>query len=386
MDTQTNITSEETLQNSQTDRTPAETIQDPAPQEKEFQTPPRKKKKGAGLIIFIVLLVLALAAAALYYFQQRRQPQETVTNFLESVREMDFASMESMLQSKDLTALDNADIKTPAFADFFKGINEKMTFKITRNKFDFQNGTARVTAHITYIDGSDIYKETVSEFLRQIVSTAFSGDSLTEEETQQKLAGILSEKADSLEDKYSEVDIVYPVIKTDDDWKIVSLDDATVKLMSANFKSVEDEISQSLNSAATGDGAAQAPTATPEDTIDMSNAKFTIRYTLHRISEDFAGTPCVLVYYDYTNNGSAPSSAMVDVNLSAYQSGEALAPAIPASSDDAVDHFMAEIQPGETVNVCQAFSLTGTGDITLEASEAFSLGGGEATRQILKAQ
>ena len=48
-----------------------------------------------------------------------------------------------------------------------------MTYKITKNRFDIQNGTASVTAHITYIDGTNIYKATITEFLRQIVSNAY---------------------------------------------------------------------------------------------------------------------------------------------------------------------------------------------------------------------
>ncbi len=156
--------------------------------------------------------------------------------------------MESLIQSSDLTALDNADIRDAAYTDFFSEINKKMTYKITKNRFDIQNGTASVTAHITYIDGTNIYKATITEFLRQIVSNAYAGNKLTEEETQAKLSSILSEKAKKVEkDVFSETDITYPVIKTDSGWKIVSLDDETVKIMSANFKSVEEEINNSLN-------------------------------------------------------------------------------------------------------------------------------------------
>ena len=156
--------------------------------------------------------------------------------------------MESLLQSSDLSALDNADIRNAAYTDFFTAINQKMTYKITGNRFDIQNGTASVTAHITYVDGTNIYKETITEFLRQIVASAYSGAQLSEEETQEKLASILNEKAKSSEkDEFSEADIIYPLIKTNEGWKIVSLDDATVKIMSANFKSVEDEINNSLN-------------------------------------------------------------------------------------------------------------------------------------------
>ena len=36
------------------------------------------------------------------------------------------------------------------------------------------------------------------------------------------------------------------MIKVNGQWKVTALDDETVKIMSANFKSVEDEISQTL--------------------------------------------------------------------------------------------------------------------------------------------
>ena len=68
-----------------------------------------------------------------------------------------------------------------------------------KQNFSLANGTATVTAKIKYIDGSDIYKETITEFLKQIVSTAFSGQELTEEQTQQKLAALLEEKISNCE-------------------------------------------------------------------------------------------------------------------------------------------------------------------------------------------
>ena len=75
---------------------------------------------------------------------------------------------------------------------------------------------------------------------------------------------------------------------------------------------------------------------------------------------------------------------MVDVNLHAYQNGQALTAAIPESNDDAIDQFMAEVQPGQAVTVCQAFALADETDVTLEAGEAFSFGGGTVTSQIIK--
>ena len=157
------------------------------------------KKGHAGLIIFILILVLVIGGGTGFYFYQRQQPRKAVENFLDSMKKMDFNAMESMIQSSDLTALDNADIRDAAYTDFFSEINKKMTYKITRNRFDIQNGTASVTAHITYIDGTNIYKATITEFLRQIVSNAYAGNQLTEEETQAKLASILNEQAKKVE-------------------------------------------------------------------------------------------------------------------------------------------------------------------------------------------
>lgn len=355
------------------------------PQEEPLQEMPQKKRH-LGLIFFLVVLILAVAGGAVYYFTERKKPEETVNLFLESVRKMDFTSMENLLQSKDLSALDNADVRNATYEEFFKEINSKMTYNIYKNSFDMQNGTARITVHIKYIDGSDIYKETISEFLRQIVSTAFSGEELTEEETQQKLASILSEKARTLEDKFSETDIVYPLIKTGDQWKIVALDEETVKLMSANFKSVEEEIRNSINGTPDENTVDSIASAQEGDTIDMETDKFAIHYTQYRIGKDFAGKPCLLFYYDYTNKGNAPSSAMVDVNIQAYQKGKLCEAAIPENNDSAADNYMAEIKPGETINVCQIFSLTDNSDVTLNASEAFSFGTGETTSQSIKVQ
>ena len=325
-------------------------------EEKQLNMPddhpvPKKKRKGkAGRILLLLILILVAGAAIGYYFYERSQPAKELDKYLTGIQSLDFDTMESMLQSADLSALDNADVRNATYESFFKSINAKMTWKITKTRFSFQDGTAEVTARIRYVDGSDIYRETVTEFLRQIVSSAFSGESLTEQETQDKLAAILIEKASSLEDKFSETDIVYPMIKVNGQWKVTALDDETVKIMSANFKSVEDEISQAL------------------------------------ADSDFGGEPCLLVYYDYTNNGESSSSAMVDVNLTAYQNDAALEAAIPANSDEAVDAFMKEIQPGETVNVCQAFSLNDMSPVTLHASDAFGLNTGITAAQTLNLQ
>lgn len=373
----------ENLKKSEESSRTSETV---IPDDPEHKTPIKKKRKKTGLIIFLTVLILAAAGGVGYYFMERQKPINTVKTFLGDIQKLNFDGMKSQLQSNDMSALDNADITNNAYTAFFQNVNQKMTFEIKKTSFSLANGTANVTAKIRYIDGSDIYKETITEFLKQIVSTAFSGEELTEEQTQQKLAVLLEEKAGTVQDKFAETEITYPLIKAGGYWKIVSLDAETVKFMSANFTNVQDEINQSLVEMETSDSQQEqtAQTTDSASTIDMSNDKFTIHYKQHRVAKDVSGSPCLLVYYDYSNNGSSVSSAMVDVNLQAYQNGQPLTAAIPESDDNAIDQFMAEVQPGQAVTVCQAFALADETDVTLEAGEAFSFGGGTITSQIIK--
>ena len=352
----------------------------------------KKKKKHTGLIILIVIIVIAvyLGCCTGYYLYQRKQPAQTVEHFLDSVKKMDFDTMESLLQSNDLSALDNTVVNDEIYFDFFKKINEKMTYKIIKNNFSPQSGTASVTAHITYIDGTPIYKAAVSEFLRQMVSNAFSEESPSTESdnaevTHKKLASILYKAAnENKSDKFSETDITYPLIKTDSGWKIVSLDEATVRIMSADCLNMEDEINNSIDGESDTASTSDSDTDQENQILDLETDNFSIKYTKHSVTKDFAGNPCIMVYYDYTNKSSSPSSAMVDVNLSAYQHGDSCEAAIPEKNDDAIDRFTAEIKPGQTVNVCQAFTLTDESDVTIQAQESFSFSGNESVSQVLK--
>ena len=343
-----------------------------------------EKKRHTGLILVILLVFLACAGLGGFYFYQRQKPQNAVKEFLEYVKQMNYDGMISMLQSEDLSSLENTDIRSEAFASFFGVMNQKMTYKIVKTHFDIQNGTANVTARIRYVNGTDLFKEASSEFARQIVSAAFAGTEMTEEELHQKLADILMEKSASVEEKYLITEIVYPLVYIDGVWKIVALDDETINVMSANFHSVEAEVEETLEEAQNGTTVEALPAPSEDSVIDMTNEKFTIHYTQFRTSTDFAGNPCILVYYDYTNNGNTPSSAMVDVNLKAYQNGAVCEAALPETTEDALDKYMEEVQPGATINVCQAFTVTDQSDVALEANEAFSFGGGQTTTQILK--
>ncbi len=365
----------------------------------EDNSPRRKKKSKKPLIIcLVILLIAAVAGGVAWYLNERHKPVEATEKFLTGMQNMDFTTMENLLQSHDLSALDDADIRDSAYTDFFTTVNKKMTYKITKNKFDIQNGTAKVTVHMKYIDGTNIYAATIQEYTRKVAVAAYAGKTMTQDDIQEMLASLLTENASTADEKYSDIDITYPLIKIGDEWKIVSLDDTTVKVMCANFKNVKDEISSQLNDDSSDSSSdASADSTEPSDTsdsaqtagssIDITTDKFSVRFKQFAVSKDYGGNPCLMIYYDYTNSGDSQSSAFVDFTLQASQNGESLEGTYPEANDTAVDNYMNTIDPGKTVTVCQVFLLKDTtSDVTLQGKETLNVSGGQTTSQVLKLQ
>lgn len=365
----------------------------------EDNSPRRKKKSKKPLIICLIILLIAAAAGGVaWYLNERHKPVEATEKFLTGMQNMDFTTMENLLQSHDLSALDDADIRDSAYTDFFTTINKKMTYKITKNKFDIQNGTANVTVHMKYIDGTNIYAATIQEYTRKVAVAAYAGKTMTQDDIQEMLASLLTENASTADEKYSDIDITYPLIKIGDEWKIVSLDDTTVKVMCANFKNVKDEISSQLNDDSSDSSSdASADSTEPSDTsdsaqtagssIDITTDKFSVRFKQFAVSKDYGGNSCLMIYYDYTNSGDSQSSAFVDFTLQASQNGESLEGTYPEANDTAVDNYMNTIDPGKTVTVCQVFLLKDTtSDVTLQGKETLNVSGGQTTSQVLKLQ
>ena len=363
----------------------------------EDNSPRRKKKSKKPLIIcLVILLIAAVAGGVAWYLNERHKPVEATEKFLTGMQNMDFTTMENLLQSHDLSALDDADIRDSAYTDFFTTVNKKMTYKITKNKFDIQNGTAKITVHMKYIDGTNIYAATIQEYTRKVAVATYAGKTMTQDDIQEMLASLLAENASTADEKYSDIDITYPLIKIGDEWKIVSLDDTTVKVMCANFKNVKDEISSQLNndssdssSDASADSTESSDTAdsaqTAGSSIDITTDKFSVRFKQFAVSKDYGGNPCLMIYYDYTNSGESQSSAFVDFTLQASQNGESLEGTYPEANDTAVDNYMNTIDPGKTVTVCQVFLLKDTtSDVTLQGKETLNVSGGQTTSQVLK--
>lgn len=343
----------------------------------------KKEHKSHRLgIILLLLVVLLLACGGGFAYYLYMQPSKAVDNFLKDAKVLDFEALSSDVFTGDLTPLEEAHITDPAYEEFFRKANALMTYDIGKTSYHFTNAT--VSATIQYADGTEIYKQTISDFTKQIAASAFSGDEKSAEDLNSEFSRYLSENSTSLGQSFSSAVIDFYLIKQNGTWYIDAISNDMAQILSVNFLSAEKELAASMALLSEGTEQTGAPKASAEDKIDLTAETFSIQYTSHRVSQDMNGNPCLLVYYDYTNLGTAASSAMIDVNLRAYQNGQLLEASFSSESDAAIDQYMENTEPGQTVSVCQAFALSdSTSDVTLTASEAYSFNE-QNTVQLLK--
>ena len=358
------------------------------PEEKEIKPPSRR------VLIFIAVLLALIAAAAVavsLFVKDRNKPAERVEQFLDYARELDFEGMQSCLKSGDVSALDGTDLMDETYDGFFREMSEQLTYDIVRVRIHHQDGTAQVTAHITYVDASQVYKQTVSEFLSRMVDatldnadtsapdeekeetaaaeTKKEGPAVPDtesEEVQETLLRMLTEKAEENDTVFSEAEIMYPMILENGEWKIISLDSETVRVLAGNSSGIENEIRAAVAGIDPDSQAAAGDEAVEPAGFEITTENYTIRHTGHEIGEDFAGNPCLKLFYEYTNHSEFPSSPLRDVSILVFQHGKKCPAAIPAENRNDIDSFYAQAEEGETISVCQIFSLSDLSTVMIQ--------------------
>ena len=364
----------------------------------------RLGRRFTFLVYGLAVLVIVVGGFSFYYMHSRQEPVDTIKKFLGSIQILDFDTMTGLLKDQDLSTLDEADILNPAYQDFFREVNAKMAYSIKNVRYHMKDGTAKITAHIRYIDGTEIYTSVVSEFVREIVSSAFSGEMPTEEETTHRLVQMLESTAADLPETYAETEIAYPLVKTEYGWKVAVLDEQTVKVMSANFKNIEAEISRAMaqpEAEAPVEKSAEELSAEEDlpvivedndivsmqtpDVIHLEEDDYTILFDHFDLAKDYAGNDCLLYYYTYTNNRSEPSSALMDVHLKTFQNGKTLADTVPNNADRALDNYYAQAEPGDSLLICQAYLLSDRSNVSVQAAES-SYDSTDVVSQVLRIQ
>ena len=130
---------------------------------------------------------------------------------------------------------------------------------------------------------------------------------------------------------------------------------------------------------------AKGGSATPasKDGINFEADTFTVAYTRHEFGTDYEGNKALLYYYNFTNNSDDNTTAGMTAYVQCFQDGSECEMAIMDEMNDAMNYYaLNEVQPGGTVEVCQAFTLKSDSEITIEVSDLFSMSDEKASQTI----
>lgn len=333
-----------------------------------------KKRK---LKLFMPLLIIAVLLAGCG--ESKPKPEETVTKFMESLKKVDWQDMAGYVKDSDWKGEDEDLMGEESMQDFFTNTLEKMTYTVGESKIDGDNAT--VPVDIKYYDGTDLISQIMGEYFSKAMGIALSGQEMSDEEATKMLGDMFSEKTQDLEDTYDEISIDFKCVKEDDKWVISDLDDNFLNVVTSNFNKVSEDMANSFSDE-NGQPAEESNVQfSPDDgTIDFTCDDFSIKYTNHELSYDYEGNQCLLVYFDFTNNSSDNTSALVTTGITAYQNGvECNSAYYDSSENESVSNYDKNIQPGTTLNIALAFEISDLSDVTLDVSEAFSFSGQKDT-------
>ena len=132
----------------------------------------------------------------------------------------------------------------------------------------------------------------------------------------------------------------------------------------------------------TQDTETEANVSEDDGIINFDGSGYNVTYVKHETGTDYEGNPCLYYYYTFTNNGDENTSAAVATYIQCFQNGVQCQTAITTDSNDSINNYMMEVQPGGSIEVCQVYSLTDTSDVTVEASDLISLSDEKDTQTI----
>lgn len=129
---------------------------------------------------------------------------------------------------------------------------------------------------------------------------------------------------------------------------------------------------------------AEPEASEPEDdgVINFDGTGYNVAYVKHETGTDYEGNPCLYYYYTFTNTGDENASPMSASYIQCFQNGVQCETAITTESNDSIDNYMLEVQPGGSLEVCEVFSISDTSDVTIEASDLISFDDAKDTQVI----
>lgn len=156
---------------------------------------------------------------------------------------------------------------------------------------------------------------------------------------------------------------------------LLSSDTAPVEFEIAELISFDDtKLGETFEIA---DGGVTTLSAAPAGDPTKDLGDYTVSVVSYKRSQDYEGTPAIIVTLGFTNNGDKTSSFATSMSCKAFQDGVELDTAIITGEDSGNgESQMRYVKPGAGISVTVAFVLSSeTSPVSLEIEEIFNYAG-----------
>ncbi len=324
-------------------------------------------------MILTILLAVSLAGCS----GSMASAESVVEDAIQAFQSADVDAVREYWGSTDLASSEDSAEEDAYTQQLMELIASSLTYQITDSAEDVKAGTATVTVEFTSIDMSTVFSEWMGEIISQALGYAFlpTDQQPSEEELNDLSIELLCEVIeDHTDDKVTNtVDI--PLSLVENEWKIDQSDAAIDAMMGGMITSLS-----SLDEAFQEMGAAEPPTE-PVRTNPAVLGDYTVEIQSATITQDYAGDPAIVITYSWINNSSETTSPFFSVRTAVFQDGVGLDAAL-ITDDSVYDSRMrtADVRPGTTIEVQEAFSLYNTtSPIEVEITESSLLGNAQET-------
>lgn len=323
----------------------------------------------------LMCMVLALALmVSLSGCSSRASAESVVEDAIQAFQSADVDAIRQSWGNTDLASSEDSAEEDAYTQQLLEPIASGLTYQITDSTEDAKAGTATVTVEFTSIDMNAVFSEWMGELVSQALGYAFlpADQQPSEEELSELSIETFCDVVENHTDDKVTNTVDIPLSLVENEWKIDTSDevlDAMTGGMITTFTSLDD----TLNGAETS--TAETP-AEPVRTNPAALGDYTVEIESATITQDYAGDPAVVITYSWTNNSSETTSPLFSVSTAVFQDGVGLESAL-ITDDSVYDSSMrtADVRPGTTIEVQEAFSLYNTtSPIEVEITESFTLG------------
>ena len=190
-----------------------------------------KKTLIIGLILTLILSLTGCGS----------KPETAVDNFFGAVKTFDSVAMTKALapSATDNLGLTSEYLKKSTdpiaapFIDYLKGNAAKITYNVTGTKVDGDKAT--VTVKCKYVDGSGLYGKIIQELFTKLMTSALSGQQLTQEQMTQLGVDLLNQNLATATETFTEKTLDIQCVKVDNTWYVSTVGPELADVVSSNL-------------------------------------------------------------------------------------------------------------------------------------------------------